>query len=174
MYKGVKKAKLGRRASHRSALRQNLLRSVLEKGYIVTTTPKAKILKADMEALIEDAKKNSKEITFVRKLQLVLGNEKLTKKFVEYIGGEKTGVTLVKVGFRLGDNAEQTKVSLLGMEKKKKTSKKDKDAEEKEEKKEVKEVRKEGSIRGLFSRDKKVDTTTVVKHTERARTRAGL
>ena len=46
--------------------------------------------------------------------------------------------------------------------------------EEKDEKKETKEIRREGNRIGLFGRDKKVDTTTVVKHTERARTRSGL
>ena len=99
MYKGVKTVKLGRKASHRSALKQNLLRSLLERGHIVTTTPRAKVLKRDIESLIEKGKKNSEDISFVRKLQLVLGNEKLTKKFIEYVKGEKTGVTLVKVGF---------------------------------------------------------------------------
>ncbi|MGI6484151.1 MAG: bL17 family ribosomal protein [Candidatus Dojkabacteria bacterium] len=174
MYKGVKTVKLGRKASHRSALKQNLLRSLLERGHVVTTTPRAKVLKRDMESLIEKGKKNSEDISFVRKLQLVLGNEKLTKKFVEYVKGEKTGVTLVKIGFRAGDNAEKTKVSLVGIEKKKKTTKKEREVEGKEEKKETKEIRREGNRIGLFSRDKKVDTTSVVKHTERARTRSGL
>jgi large subunit ribosomal protein L17 len=174
MYKGVKTAKLGRKASHRSALKQNLLRSLLERGHIVTTTPRAKVVKKDIESLIEKGKKNSESISFVRKLQLILGSDKLAKKFLEYVKGEKTGVTLVKVGFRAGDNAEKTKVSLLGIEKKKKTSKKEKEVESKEEKKEVKEVRREGNRIGLFSRDKKVDTTAVVKSTERARTRSGL
>jgi len=174
MYKGVKKAKLGRKPSHRSALKQNLLRSLLERGHVVTTTPRAKVLKKDMESLIERGKKNREDISFLRKLQLVLGNDKLTKKFIEYVKGEKTGVTLVKVSFRAGDNAEKTKVSLLGIEKKKKTAKKEKEVEEKDEKKETKEIRREGNRIGLFGRDKKVDTTTVVKHTERARTRSGL
>ena len=174
MYKGIKTAKLGRKASHRSALKQNLLRSLLERGHVVTTTPKAKVLKKEMESLIEKGKKNNENISFLRKLQLILGNDKLTKKFLEYVKGEKTGVTLVKVGFRAGDNAEKTKVSLIGMEKKKKTSKKEKEVEGKDEKKEVKEIRREGNRIGLFSRDKKVDTTTTVKHTERARTRSGL
>ncbi len=174
MYKGVKTAKLGRKASHRSALKQNLLRSLLERGHVVTTTLRAKVLKKNMESLIEKGKKNSGDVSFLRKLQLILGSDKLTKKFLEYVKGEKTGVTLVKVGFRAGDNAEKTKVSLIGMEKKKKATKKEKEVEGKEEKKEVKEIRREGNRIGLFSRDKKVDTTAAVKHTERARTRSGL
>jgi len=173
MYKGVKKAKLGRKMAHRNALKNNLLRSLLDKGSVVTTTPRAKVLKSDIETLIGSTKKNNKEVSFIRKLQLVLGDEKLVKKFIDYISIEKTGVTLVKTGFRLGDNAEKTKVSLIGMEKKKKVSKKEKGIDDKDEKKENIEVRKEGR-RGLFSRDKKVDTTTVIKNTERARTRAGL
>ena len=113
MYKGVKTAKLGRKASHRAAMKQNLLRSLLERGHVVTTTSRAKVVKKEMESLIAKGKKNSDNISFIRKLQLILGNDKLTKKFIEYVKGEKTGVTLVKVGFRAGDNAEKTKVSLL-------------------------------------------------------------
>jgi len=100
-----------------------------------------------------------------------LGKPELVKKFLEYIKAEKTGTTIVKIGFRAGDNAEKSRVSLIGMEKKK-TSKKD-SIEKKDEKKAVKEIKKEDK-RQLLGGDKKVDKTAVVKHSERARTRSGL
>ncbi len=37
---------------------------------------------------------------------------------------EKVGVTIVKIGFRAGDNAEKSRVSLIGMDKKKKATEK--------------------------------------------------
>ena len=57
MYKRVKKSKLGVKASHRDSLRRNLLRSLFEKNSVVTTTPKAKVLKMDASSLIEKGKK---------------------------------------------------------------------------------------------------------------------
>lgn len=171
MYKRVKKAKLGRKTAHRNALRHNLLRSLLERGHIETTSPKAKIVKSDMASLIEEGKKKSENLVFFRKLNVILGKPELVKKFLEYIKAEKTGTTIVKIGFRAGDNAEKSRVSLIGMEKKK-TSKKD-SIEKKDEKKAVKEIKKEDK-RQLLGGDKKVDKTAVVKHSERARTRSGL
>jgi len=65
MYKRVKKAKLGRKTAHRNALRHNLLRSLLERGHIETTSPKAKIVKSDMASLIEEGKKKSENLVFL-------------------------------------------------------------------------------------------------------------
>ena len=170
MYKRVKKAKLGVKASHRDSLRKNLVRSLVEKGSVVTTSPKAKVLKMDVSALIEKAKKgNNLEVR--RDIQNILGRDTLAKKIIEYAGKEETGVRIVKVGFRDGDNAEMSRVTLIGTEKKKAT-KKEKDEKVQEEKKVVE--KKEVNRKGLFGQDKKVDTTAVVKRTERARTRSGL
>jgi len=171
MYKRVKKAKLGRKTAHRHALRHNLLRSLLERGHIETTSPKAKAVKSDMSSLIEEGKKRLEDLAFLRKINVVLGKPELVAKFFQYIKTEKTGTTLMKIGFRAGDSAEKSRVSLIGMEKKK-SSKKD-SADEKDEKKRVKEMKKEDN-RQLLGRDKKVDKTAVVKHAERARTRSGL
>lgn len=174
MYKRVKKAKLGVKASHRDSLRKNLLRSLVGKGSVTTTTPKAKVLKMDASSLIEKGK-NASNLDIRRSIQDTLGSSTLAKKLIEYSTKEKTGVKIVKVGFRDGDSAEVSRVTLIGTEKKKVSKKgKEEKAEEKvqEEKKVVQ--KKETNRRKIFGQDKKVDTTTVVKNTERARTRAGL
>ena len=172
MYKGVKKAKLGKKKSHRVSLKRNLLRSLLERGYVETTTPKAKVLKKDADSLIQKAK-NSDKVTTRRELQTILGKTELVKKLVEYAKDEKTGVSILKIRFRDGDNAEMSKVSLIGFAKKDK-----KKAETKTERKEEKTVKtteqEKPKKTGLFRQDKKVDTTAVIKSTERSRTRSGL
>ncbi len=174
MFKRVKKSKLGVKASHRGSLRRNLLRSLVTNGFVVTTSPKAKVLKMDASALIEKAKKNE-SLEVKRSLNNTLGEDKLVKKLIEYITKEKTGVKIVKVGFRDGDNAEVSRVSLIGKDKKKviKKSKEEKaEAKVQEEKKVVE--KKSTAKKGVFGQDKQVDTKTVIKKAERARTRAGL
>lgn len=172
MYKGVKVAKLGKKKAHRVSLKRNLLRSLLEKGYVETTTPKAKVLKKDADSLLQKAK-NAEKVTTRRELQTILGKTELVKKLVEYAKGEKTGVSILKIRFRDGDNTEMSKVSLVGFAKKDK-KKADTKVEKKEEKT-TKTVEQEKPRRtGLFGQDKKVDTTTVIKSTERSRTRTGL
>lgn len=168
MYKRVKKAKLGRKMAHRNSLRQNLLISLLQRGQVETTSPKAKILKSDMSSLLEEGKTKSEDLNFTKKIHNTLGNSELIKKFSEYVKSEKVGVTIVKTGFRVGDNAEQSRVSLIGMDKKKKAT--EKKAEEKKVKKEIKKEDKKKSL----NVDKRVDKTAVVKHGDRARTRSGL
>lgn len=168
MYKRVKKAKLGRKMAHRNSLRQNLLISLLQRGQVETTSPKAKILKSDMSSLLEEGKTKSEDLNFTKKIHNTLGNSELIKKFSEYVKSEKVGVTIVKTGFRVGDNAEKSRVSLIGMDKKKKAT--EKKAEEKKVKKEIKKEDKKKSL----NVDKRVDKTAVVKHGDRARTRSGL
>lgn len=168
MYKRVKKAKLGRKMAHRNSLRQNLLISLLQRGQVETTSPKAKILKSDMSSLLEEGKTKSEDLNFKKKIHNTLGNSELIKKFSEYVKSEKVGVTIVKTGFRVGDNAEKSRVSLIGMDKKKKAT--EKKAEEKKVKKEIKKEDKKKSL----NVDKRVDKTAVVKHGDRARTRSGL
>lgn len=174
MYKRVKKSKLGVKASHRDSLRRNLLRSLIKNDSVTTTTPKAKVLKMDASTLIEKGKKGA-DLEVRRSIQTTLGNTELAKKLIEYSAKEKTGVKIVKVGFRDGDKAEMSRVSLIGVEKKK-AAKKEKETKSEEREQEEKKVvgKKETNRRAIFAGDKKVDTKTVVKKTERARTRAGL
>jgi large subunit ribosomal protein L17 len=170
MYKRVKRAKLGRKKSHRDALVSNLLRSLFDNNYVVTTTPKAKALKKEAMSIIQKGKGTKDELSFRRELQNILGKEDLVKKYFEYIKKDSAGVGFVRVGFRDGDNAEKSRVFLLGLEKKgKKVVKK----EEKEEK-EAKHHEHDEHRKIELDVDKRVDKTAVIKKTERARSRAGI
>lgn len=166
MYKRVKKLKLGRKTAHRKSLVHNLLRSLFDKNFVVTTTLKAKALKQEASSLIQRSITNKDSLSFRREIQVVLGKDELVKKLVEYSAKEKVGVGIVKVGFRAGDNAEQSRVYLLGTEKKKVVEKK----EEKEEKKVSNVEKKKVNVVNT----KKVDTSAVISRTERARSRSGL
>ena len=174
MYKRIKRHKLGRTKSHRDSLRRNLLRSLFDNTYVVTTTTKAKVLKQDAMSLIEKGKKKKEDLSFRRELQVILGNNKLVKKYQEYVIKTNTGVGLIRVGFRDGDNAELARVYLLGIEKKKtKVSEK----EEKEVKQEEKEEKKKQQVSKPsvdVPKDTKIDKSAEVKRTTRARARAGI
>lgn len=170
MYKRVKRKKLGREKSHRESLIRNLLRSLFESNYVVTTTPKAKVLKQEASSLIEKGKNIKDEVAFRRNLQNLLGKGTLVNKYYEYVKKENVGVGFVRVGFRGGDNAEMARVFLLGLDKKKKKVAKEDEKDEKGKSEESKVGRKviERNI------DKKVDKTAVIRKTERARSRAGI
>ncbi len=178
MYKRIKRAKLGRKKSHRESLIDNLLRSLFDHNYVVTTTTKAKVLKKNAESLIEVGKKKGNDLEFIRKLNNVLGKESIVKKYLEYIKKDKAGVGFVRVGFRDGDNAELSRVYLLGLDKKKsvapKSKKEDtkkKDDIEEAEKKNPLKIKEETPV-GL---KKKVDKTAVIKKSgTRPQARAGL
>ena len=179
MYKRIKRKKLGRKKAHRESLIRNLLRSLFDNNYIVTTTAKAKVLKQEASSLIEKGKVKGEELTFRRKLSKIFGNDDLVKKYKEYIKKEKTGVGFIRVGFRSGDNSEISRVFLLGLDKKKAVIKKSKKDEE-QEKKDQKEKEKTG-IGNPLKEDipidvgkKKVDKTAVIKKKGRAKARAGL
>lgn len=175
MYKGVKKAKLGRKASNRKSLMINQIRSLFESGHVVTTSPKAKVLKQNADRMIASGKKNKGMLSLRRELAVSLKDEKLVRKFIEYVEKEEAGVRIVKIGFRKGDNGEKSRVELIGMEKKvKKVAKKgtEKKAETKgDEKPSIAKVAKKLIMKDS---DKGIDKSTVVKKAERAKTRSGL
>lgn len=178
MYKRIKRAKLGRKKSHRESLIDNLLRSLFDHNYVVTTTTKAKVLKKNAESLIEVGKKKGDNLEFARKLNNVLGKESIVKKYLDYVKRENAGVGFVRVGFRDGDNAELSRVYLLGLDKKKsvapkskKENTKKKDNIEEAEKKNPLKIKEETPI----GSKKKVDKTAVVKKSgARPQARAGL
>jgi len=178
MYKRIKRAKLGRKKSHRESLIDNLLRSLFDNNYVVTTTTKAKVLKQNAESLIEVGKKKEGNIDFGKKLKNILGKETIVKKYLKYIKKDEAGVGFVRVGFRDGDNAELSRVYLLGLDKKKSAepkSKKDdgkkKEDAEKAEKKSPLKIKEEMPV----DSKKKIDKTAVVKRSgTRPQARAGL
>lgn len=179
MRKRIKGKKLGRKKTHREALIKNLLRSLFDNNYVVTTTAKAKVLKQEATSLIEKGKTRDKDLHFKRELIKILGKDELIKKYEEYLKKENIGVGFVRVSFRSGDNAEMARVFLLGLDKKKTPVKKSKKEEKEEKEKEQKEevatksplnIKEEKPV-GL---KKKVDKTAVIKKKGRAKARAGL
>ncbi len=172
MYKRVKIKKLGRTESHRKALIQNQLRSLVRSGSIKTTTPKAKVIKGEIESLFVKVRTTKEgDLTLRRELQSILGDSELVKKFINAssVGGS---VTLRKIGFRSGDNAEVSLLEVKELKAKKKIAKKEK-VDNKEEVSNTP-VQKEEKKNILNLGKKSVSKTATPIKKERARTRSGL
>jgi large subunit ribosomal protein L17 len=167
MYKRNSKKKLGRKSTHRKALINNLLRSLFTNGKVETTTPKAKVLKSKAGRVIARAKRNGETLSGARYLTEVFGKRELAEKVVEYAKKDNT-IEIVKIGFRAGDNAEKSRVTLTGF-KGKKVEKKDikKDSKKKEVKKET------TSAKKVVNTKKEAVKAAPVKQA-RSRTRSGL
>ena len=159
--------------SHRESLIDNLLRSLFDHNYVVTSTTKAKVLKQNAQSLIEAGKKEAESLDFTRKLNNILGKETTVQKYLEYIKKDNAGIGFVRVGFRDGDNAQLSRVYLLGLDKKKSTAPKSKkeDTEKVEKKKPLTKIKREIPV----GSEKKVDKTQVVKKSgTRPQARSGL
>jgi large subunit ribosomal protein L17 len=108
MRHSVKGRKLGRTASHRSALLNALTTSLLKHKRIRTTEAKAKEARTFIEKLITKAKKND---LHVRRQVVALINDKdvvkeLFSEIIPKIGERPGGYTrVVKLGNRNGDAA---------------------------------------------------------------------
>lgn len=109
--------KLNRTSAHRQAMLRNMMNSLIEHEAIKTTLPKAKELRKVIEPMITLAKKDSlanKRLAFNRlrdrdsvvKLFAVLGPRYQTRP-----GGY---TRILKMGFRVGDNAPMAFVELVG------------------------------------------------------------
>jgi large subunit ribosomal protein L17 len=177
MNKRIAGAKLGRQKAHRESLMRNQMRSLFSNGFLVTTTPKAKVLKGMAESFLSKIQEESLETQ--KTMHVMLGNKDLVKKASEFAKGGDNKVSIVKVDFRDGDNAETSKITLLGYSElfgakktakrpEKKKSKKKGDTEFGEEKKEDK-VAERGKIEkgALNIKDK-------ILSKERARSRSGI
>jgi large subunit ribosomal protein L17 len=179
MRKRIKKKKLGRTKTHRESLMRNLLRSLFDHNYVVTTTAKAKALKQEATSLIEIGKNKKGDKLFREKLNVLFGNRKLVGKYEDYLKKDAAGIGFVRVGFRDGDNAEMSRVFLLGLDKKKAPVKKSKKQEKKQKGLEP-EDRDKGKSPLDIKEDKptglkkKVDKTGVIRKKPRAKARAGL
>ena len=108
--------KLNRTSAHRQAMLRNMMNSLIEHEAIKTTLPKAKELRKVIEPMITLAKKDSlanKRFAFNRlrdrdsvvKLFAVLGPRYQTRP-----GGY---TRILKMGFRVGDNAPMAFVELV-------------------------------------------------------------
>jgi large subunit ribosomal protein L17 len=108
--------KLNRTSSHRLAMLRNMTNSLLRHEAIKTTLPKAKELRRVVEPMITLGKKPSlanRRLAFDRlrdrEMVVKLFNE-LGPRYAKRPGGY---LRILKMGFRLGDNAPMAYVELL-------------------------------------------------------------
>jgi large subunit ribosomal protein L17 len=116
MRHGDKIKNLSRTASHRKALLRNLAIQLITHKRIVTTLAKAKALRVYVEPLITKAKENTthqRRIVFSH-LQDKEAIVELFGPVAEKIAGRPGGYTrVIKLGARLGDNAETAMIELV-------------------------------------------------------------
>jgi len=108
--------KLNRTSSHRLAMLRNMMNSLIEHEAIKTTVPKAKELRRMVEPMITLAKEPTlanKRLAFDR----LRDRDMVVKLFAELGPRYKTrpgGYTrILKMGFRVGDNAPMALVELV-------------------------------------------------------------
>ncbi len=108
--------KLNRTSSHRLAMLQNMMNSLIEHEAIKTTLPKAKELRRVIEPMITLAKKPTvanKRLAFDRlrdRDSVVKLFNDLGPRFAARPGGY---TRILKMGFRIGDNAPMALVELV-------------------------------------------------------------
>ena len=108
MRHGFAGRRLGRSASHRSAMFANLAVSLIEHEQIVTTLPKAKDLRPIVEKLVTLGKRG--DLHARRQVIAQIGNEGVVKRLFDTIApryATRYGgyLRIMKAGFRHGDNA---------------------------------------------------------------------
>ena len=116
MRHGDKIKNLGRTSAHRSALLSNLASQLIAHKRIVTTLAKAKALRTYIEPLITKAKDNT---THQRRVvfSYLQDKEAITELFstvAAKVAGRPGGYTrIIKLGARVGDNAETALIELV-------------------------------------------------------------
>jgi len=112
----IKTKHFNRDSNARKALFKNLVRSLVEHGYIVTTESKAKEIKRIADKIIAKAKVDS--IATRRLLHRFFGRRDVVNSLVDRIAPEfsdrNSGFTSIEdVGLRRGDNSKLSKLSLI-------------------------------------------------------------
>tara|TARA_B100001248_G_scaffold261263_1_gene251872 strand:+ start:510 stop:1136 length:627 start_codon:yes stop_codon:yes gene_type:complete len=113
---GKKKIHLGRKSAHRKSLLANLACSLIEHKRINTTLTKAKALKRFVEPIITKSKEDT---THKRRLTYkLLRNKYAVSDLFRYISpkiADRPGgyTRIIKLGNRLGDNAEMAMIELV-------------------------------------------------------------
>ena len=100
--------KLNKTSEHRKALIKNMLNNLIKYEQIITTLPKAKVLKPQADKIITLGKKKNLQNTkrLVSKLQDKSNANKVIKTLSKRYEKRSGGYTrIVKAGFRYGDNA---------------------------------------------------------------------
>ena len=108
--------KLNRTSAHRQAMLRNMMNSLIEHEAIKTTVPKAKELRRVVEPMIPLAKNDSvanRRLAFAR----LRDDASVAKLFTELgprYNARPGGYTrILKMGFRVGDNAPMAFVELV-------------------------------------------------------------
>ena len=116
MRHGAAYRKLGRTASHRTAMFANMAASLIKHEQITTTLPKAKELRPFVEKLVTLAKKGDlharrQAISAVRDVPQV-GKlfDTISPRYAERNGGY---IRIMKAGFRHGDNAAMAVIEFV-------------------------------------------------------------
>ena len=108
--------KLNRTSEHRKALLKNMLNSLIKYEQIITTLPKAKELKPQIDKVITIGKKNilSNKKRLFSKLQDKSSVKKVFDILSERYNKRKGGYSRVlKAGFRTGDDAPMAVIELV-------------------------------------------------------------
>ncbi len=116
MRHGKKFNHLGRKTAHRSAMLANMACSLIEHKRINTTVAKAKALKQFVEPLITKSKEDTthnRRIAFSR-LRNKYAVTELFRDVAAKVGDRPGGYTrIIKLGNRLGDNAQMAMIELV-------------------------------------------------------------
>ena len=125
--------KLNRTSSHRLAMLQNMMNSLIEHEVIKTTVPKAKELRRVIEPMITLAKNPTlanKRLAFDR----LRDRDSVVKLFADlgtrYAARPGGYTRILKMGFRVGDNAPMALVELVDRAVEKESSEDSKNAAE--------------------------------------------
>lgn len=116
MRHGKKFAHLGRKVGHRKSMLANMACSLIEHKSINTTTTKAKALRRFIEPLISKSKVDTvhNRRTVFKNLRSKVAVSELFTNVSQKIGDRPGGYTrVIKLGNRLGDNAEIAMIELV-------------------------------------------------------------
>lgn len=119
MRHGMVNRKLGRTSGHRLMMFRNQLASLIQSERIITTLPKAKELRPQIERLITLGKNDS--VHARRNAARVIDNDELLGKLFDTLGprfSDRAGgyTRIIKLGPRRGDAAEMAILEFVGYE----------------------------------------------------------
>src|SRR5690554_1824157 len=116
MRHGKKHNHLGRKTAHRHAMLANMASSLIEHKRINTTVAKAKALKQFVEPLVTKSKEDTthnRRLVFAKLRQKEAVSE-LFRTVAPKVGDRPGGYTrIIKLGNRLGDNADMAMIELV-------------------------------------------------------------
>ena len=141
MRHGFANKKLNRTSEHRKALLKNMLNSLIKYEQIITTLPKAKELKPQIDKVITIGKKNilSNKKRLFSKLQDKKSVNKVFEELSKRYNSRNGGYSRVlKAGFRTGDDAPMAVIELVDRNPDAKKIDKPKKVENKEKNKDIK------------------------------------